>query len=62
MAVRARVTQIATYTFSGLEPGQSATWTWSVCRQGTISAGADAGQAVAESNERNNSASVTNVC
>ena len=55
------VTFIGTFTFSGLAPGQSATRTWStLCPRGRVlTAIADRGQAVAESNEGNNARSFT---
>ena len=55
------VTFIGTFTFSGLAPGQSATRTWStLCPRGRVlTAVADRGQAVAESNEGNNARSFT---
>lgn len=56
------VSQIGTFTFSGLAPGQSATRTWSVCRTGTLIAVADARRTVAESNENNNTRSFTSTC
>lgn len=56
------VTLIGTFTFSGLAPGQSATRTWSICRTGTLTAIADRGRAVAESNEDNNSRSFASTC
>jgi subtilase family serine protease len=56
------VTLIGTFTFSGLAPGQSATRTWSVCRVGTLTAVADRGGAVAESNEENNTRSLASDC
>ena len=56
------VTLIGTFTIPGLAPGQSVTRTWSVCRAGTITAIADRGADVAESNERNNSRSITSTC
>jgi hypothetical protein len=56
------VTLIGTFTFAGLPPGQSATRTWSACRRGTLTAIADRGAAVAESNEDNNSRSLVSDC
>ena len=56
------VTLVGTFTFSGLAPGQSQTRVWSACRRGTITAIADRGRTVAESNEDNNSRSITSDC
>ncbi len=55
------VTFVGTFTFSGLAPGQSVTRTWSaLCPTGRVlTAVADRGQAVAESNEGNNARSFT---
>jgi hypothetical protein len=56
------VTLVGTFTFSGLAAGQSQTRVWSACRLGTITAIADRGRTVAESNEDNNSRSITSDC
>jgi RNA polymerase sigma factor (sigma-70 family) len=56
------VTLIGTFSIPGLAPGQSATRVWSACRRGTLTAIADRGQAVAESNERNNARSLVSDC
>lgn len=56
------VTLVGTFTFAGLAPGQSASRTWSPCRRGTITAVADRGGAVEESDERNNTRSITATC
>jgi RNA polymerase sigma factor (sigma-70 family) len=56
------VTLIGTFTIPGLAPGQTVTRTWSICRTGTITAIADRGAAVAESDERNNTRSIVNTC
>jgi len=56
------VTLVGTFTISGLARGQSATRTWSACRRGTLSAIADRGRAVAESNEDNNARSLVSDC
>ena len=53
------VTLIGTFTIPGLAAGQSVTRTWSICRVGTITAVADRGADVTESNERNNARSFT---
>jgi RNA polymerase sigma factor (sigma-70 family) len=56
------VTLIGTFSIEPLAPGQSTTRTWSVCRVGTITARADRGDDVTESNESNNAASVVSTC
>jgi hypothetical protein len=56
------VTLIGTFTIPGLAPGQSVTRTWSVCRTGTLTAIADRGGNVTESNESNNSRSIASTC
>lgn len=56
------VTLIGSFTIPPLAPGQSITRTWSVCRVGTLTAVADRQNAVAESNEGNNTASRRNTC
>jgi hypothetical protein len=50
-----------TFTFSGLAAGASQTRTWSTCVEGQITAVADSGGQVAESNEGNNSRSAPGV-
>jgi RNA polymerase sigma factor (sigma-70 family) len=49
------------FTFSGLGPGGSQTRSWSTCVEGQITAVADAGSQVAESNEGNNTRSAPGV-
>jgi RNA polymerase sigma factor (sigma-70 family) len=49
------------FTFSGLAPGASQTRSWSSCVEGQITAVADAGSQVAESNEGNNTRSAPGV-
>jgi CARDB len=56
------VTLIGTFSIPTLGPGESAKRVWSVCRSGTLSAVADRGKAVAESNEDNNVASLVSTC
>ncbi|MCP9487355.1 MAG: sigma-70 family RNA polymerase sigma factor [Gaiellaceae bacterium MAG52_C11] len=56
------VTLVGTFTFSGLEPGQSASRTWSACRRGTLTAIADRGRSVTESDEDNNARSLASDC
>jgi hypothetical protein len=56
------VTLIGTFTLPGLAAGQSATRTWSICRVGTLTAIADRGAAVLESDETNNTRSITSAC
>ncbi len=56
------VTLIGTFTIPGLAAGQSVTRAWSICRVGTITAIADRGEAVTESNERNNARSIASTC
>jgi subtilase family serine protease len=56
------VTLIGTFTIPGLAAGQSVTRAWSICRVGTITAIADRGADITESNERNNSRSIASTC
>jgi hypothetical protein len=56
------VTLIGTFSIQALQPGQSTTRSWSICRAGTLTAIADRGRAVAESDEGNNSASLVSTC
>ncbi|HZO62057.1 MAG TPA: sigma-70 family RNA polymerase sigma factor [Gaiellaceae bacterium] len=56
------VTYVGTFTVPALAPGASATFTWTSCRTVTYVAVADRGQAVAESDESNNTASLKNSC
>jgi RNA polymerase sigma factor (sigma-70 family) len=56
------ITLVGTFTVPSLAPGASATFSWSTCRPGTYSAIADRTNAVAESNEENNTASRSNTC
>jgi hypothetical protein len=48
--------------FAGLAAGATETRSWTPCAEGTITATADPSNAVVESNEQNNSASITSVC
>jgi RNA polymerase sigma factor (sigma-70 family) len=50
------------YVTAGLAPGASASRSWTACAPGTIDAVADGRAEVAESNERNNSASTPAPC
>ena len=56
------MTLIGTFSFSGLKAGESATRVWSACRVGTLTAIADRGGTVTESNEGNNSRSLVSDC
>jgi len=56
------ITLIGTFPIEALAPGQSATRAWSVCRAGTLTARADRTDAVTESNESNNVASLVSTC
>jgi hypothetical protein len=56
------VTLIGTFTFPGLAPGQSATRVWSACRIGTLTAVADRGHTVVESDEQDNARSLVSDC
>jgi hypothetical protein len=56
------VTLIGTFTIPGLAAGQSVTRAWSICRVGTITAVADRGADITESNERNNARSIASTC
>jgi RNA polymerase sigma factor (sigma-70 family) len=56
-----RVVGVGSFSFGGLAPGASVSAAWD-CVPGTLTAVVDAGGQVAESNERNNSASITASC
>ena len=56
------ITNVGTFTVPGLAPGGSATFSWSTCRIATYSAVVDRTNAVAESDESNNTASLENTC
>jgi hypothetical protein len=51
-----------TFKTPTLAPGMSVTFTWSICRVGTYTAVVDRTQAVAESDETNNTATRQNTC
>lgn len=55
------VTLVGSYTFAGLPAGAKATRTWP-CRRGTLSAIADRGNTVDESDETNNRRSFDSLC
>lgn len=50
------------FTIDGLAAGASATRTWDTCYAGKITANADANGSIVESNEDNNTASISNTC
>lgn len=56
------VTLIGTFSVPGIAPGASASRTWSTCRVGTITAIADRGADVPESDESNNTRAVVSTC
>ncbi len=56
------MTLIGTFPLPALAPGESVTRTWSFCRTGTMTAITDRAEVVAESDERNNTAVLRNVC
>jgi hypothetical protein len=56
------VTLIGTFSIPGLAAGQSVTRVWSACRRGTLTAIADRGRTVAESNEDNNTRALVSDC
>jgi RNA polymerase sigma factor (sigma-70 family) len=56
------ITNVGTFTVPSLPPGGSATFSWSTCRVATYSAVVDRTNAVAESDESNNTASLKNTC
>ncbi len=56
------ITLVSTFTVPSLRPGASVTLTWSICRNGTYSAIVDRTNVVAESDEKNNTASRFNQC
>lgn len=55
------VSGIGTFTISGLGPAQSVSFTWT-CKAGTLTAVVDPGNAVAESNEGNNTTTRVTSC
>jgi hypothetical protein len=56
------ITNVGTFQVPGLPPGGSATFSWSTCRVAIYSAVVDRSQAVAESDESNNTATLRNSC
>jgi RNA polymerase sigma factor (sigma-70 family) len=56
------ITYVGTFSVPSLPPGGSATFSWSTCRIVTYSAVVDRTNAVAESDESNNTASLRNTC
>jgi RNA polymerase sigma factor (sigma-70 family) len=56
------ITLIGTFSVPSLQPGASARFSWSICRVGTYSAIVDRTNAVRESDEANNTASLRNTC
>jgi hypothetical protein len=56
------ITLVGTFNVPSLAPGASVTFSWSVCRVGTYTAIVDRTQAVAESDETNNTTSRRNTC
>jgi subtilase family serine protease len=56
------ITFVGTFTVPSLPPGGSATFSWSTCRITTYTAVVDRTNAVAESDESNNAASIKNTC
>ncbi len=56
------ITYVGTFTVPSLPPGGSATFSWSTCRVVTYNAVVDRTNAVAESDESNNTASLRNTC
>jgi RNA polymerase sigma factor (sigma-70 family) len=56
------ITNVGSFQVPTLPPGGSATFSWSTCRVAIYSAVVDRTQAVTESNESNNTASLRNSC
>jgi RNA polymerase sigma factor (sigma-70 family) len=56
------ITLVGTFTVPALAPGGSSTFSWSTCRAGVYTAILDRTEAVAESDETNNTASRRNTC
>jgi hypothetical protein len=56
------ITNVGTFSVPSLPPGGSATFSWSTCRVAMYVAVVDRTNAVAESNESNNTASLRNSC
>lgn len=56
------ITLVGTFTVPSLQAGASVTLTWSICRNGTYTAIVDRSNVVAESDEKNNTATRSNQC
>ena len=56
------ITYVGTFSVPSLPPGGSATFSWSTCRVATYLAVVDRTNAVAESDESNNTATLRNTC
>jgi RNA polymerase sigma factor (sigma-70 family) len=56
------ITSVGTFQVPTLPPGGSATFSWSTCKPAVYNAVVDRTQAVTESNESNNTASLRNSC
>jgi subtilase family serine protease len=56
------ISSIGTFKVSSIPPGRSATFSWSICRVAVYTATVDRDQAVTESNETNNTATLRNTC
>jgi RNA polymerase sigma factor (sigma-70 family) len=56
------ITLVGTFTVPSLAPGASTTVRWTICRTGTYTAVVDRTNVVAESDEKNNTASRANTC
>ena len=56
------ITNVGTFQVPTLPPGGSATFSWSTCKVAVYLAVVDRTQAVVESDESNNTASLRNTC
>jgi CARDB len=56
------ITNVGTFKVPSIAPGASVVFSWSTCRVATYTAVADARQAVAELDEKNNTATLRNTC
>jgi len=56
------ISSIGTFKVPSIPPGGSATFSWSICRVAVYTAIVDREQAVAESDETNNTATLRNTC
>ncbi len=56
------ITNVGTFKVPSIAPGATVTFSWRTCQEAVYTAVVDATQAVAESNEKNNAATLKNTC